>query len=264
MQLRRYLKLYRAIFLNNLERELEFRLDFIVGNLTTLIWFVANILMIKILYLHTDTVAGWTSNELLVLLGIFLLVRNIFGFFFENNLDNLSDYIRLGTLDFFMVKPVNLQFLFSNRYLNFSAVSQLLLAPILILYAAKSGSMNLSFADLLVFPLLIFSGVSAVYSLWLILVSLAFYFVGTENYSLLFEIILDTTRYPLDIYRGFLKDFLTFIFPLILIATLPTRLLVRVLDFRLLTLELIGAFVLLVLSHQFFLFSLKRYSSASS
>ena len=63
-------------------RMLMFRGDFFVWALVELFWMTVNLLMVSIIYRHTDTVAGWTKYEMMLLVGTSLLIqRFLMGFF---------------------------------------------------------------------------------------------------------------------------------------------------------------------------------------
>ena len=63
-----YLKIWLASVRYSLIRTMMFRFDFFLWSLVELFWMSVNILMISVIYRHTDSVAGWTKYEMLLLI----------------------------------------------------------------------------------------------------------------------------------------------------------------------------------------------------
>jgi ABC-type uncharacterized transport system permease subunit len=66
-QLRFYLNLYRMFLRTSLVREMEFRANFWAKVLFNLLWLGFFLLTLKIIYRHTEAIAGWREPEALVL-----------------------------------------------------------------------------------------------------------------------------------------------------------------------------------------------------
>src|SRR5262249_32019511 len=75
-------------------------------------------------------------------------------------------------------------------------------------------------------------------------------------------------RYPKEIYTGRWGDPLGFIFtyivPILVVSNVPSNVMVRVLDPKMVALTIVAAVVLLWLSRRFLQHALKSYRSASS
>jgi len=61
MTLARYLRLWLACARYSLTRAMMFRFDFLMWALVELFWMGVNIALISIIYLHTDSIAGWSK-----------------------------------------------------------------------------------------------------------------------------------------------------------------------------------------------------------
>ena len=68
------------------------------------------------------------------------------------------------------------------------------------------------------------------YSLWILVISAAFYLVKIDNLSYLFASIYDAARWPVDVFRGFLRLLFTFVIPLALLTSYPALALLGKLD----------------------------------
>jgi ABC-2 type transport system permease protein len=102
------------------------------------------------------------------------------------------------------------------------------------------------------------------YSLWILVISAAFYLVKIDNLSYLFASIYDAARWPVDVFRGFLRLLFTFVIPLALLTSYPALALLGKLDLAVAAQALGGSLVFAVAARVVWLRSIGRYTSASS
>ena len=112
--------------------------------------------------------------------------------------------------------------------------------------------------------LLLILAIATLYSLWILIVSLAFYVVKVDNLTYLFSSIFDAARWPSTVFRGALHFVFTFVVPLALMTTYPAEALLGRLMWSTLLSSLVGTLLLATLSRQVWLLSIRRYTSASS
>jgi ABC-2 type transport system permease protein len=96
------------------------------------------------------------------------------------------------------------------------------------------------------------------------MVTLAFWFVKVDNLAELFNAFYEAGRFPISVYRGLLRAFLTFVIPIAFITTIPAATLLGRAGTTDITWALALAAVLFVFSNRFWNFALRHYSSASS
>jgi ABC-2 type transport system permease protein len=103
-----------------------------------------------------------------------------------------------------------------------------------------------------------------VYSFWLILASLSFWFVRVENLLEIFQSVYQAGRWPVSLYPGWLRFGLTFIVPVAFAITVPVEALTGRLDI-LTFLGAIGlAILLFIIARVVWRMGLKHYSGASA
>jgi viologen exporter family transport system permease protein len=99
---------------------------------------------------------------------------------------------------------------------------------------------------------------------WLILATLAFWFVRVENILEVFQSMYEAGRWPVSLYPGWLRFALTFVVPVAFATTVPAEALTG----RLTVATLLGAGALavgmLVASRGFWTLGLRRYSGSSA
>ena len=69
MQLAYYARIWFTAARYSVMRTLMFRGDFFIWALVELFWMTVNLLMISVIYAHTDSVAGWTKYQMMLLVG---------------------------------------------------------------------------------------------------------------------------------------------------------------------------------------------------
>lgn len=259
----RYWRIFRSFFVSGLARELEFRANFLAKVLHNATWFFFFLMMLLVVYRNTDQVAGWDRGEAYVLAATSYVMHAITNALFPA-LQEVPQHVRQGTLDFIITKPLDTQFWVSFRRFNFSQVGALIAGLVMLIAGVVITDIHPGLADLSGYTVLLVAAVVLFYSMNLALMSLSIYFVRVENLWVLGEMVMETARYPVEIYGARLARILTYYLPIALLATIPARQLVDGFQASFVGLGLLWAAVVMVLARKFWLFGLAHYSSASS
>jgi ABC-2 type transport system permease protein len=107
-------------------------------------------------------------------------------------------------------------------------------------------------------------GSAIVYSFWLILATMAFWFIRIENILMIFWSMYTAGRWPVGIYPGWLRWTLTLIVPVAFAVTVPAQAISGRLEPETLLGGISLAIALLTLSRWFWKQGLKHYSGASA
>jgi ABC-2 type transport system permease protein len=108
------------------------------------------------------------------------------------------------------------------------------------------------------------AGAIIVYCFWLILATLAFWFIRVENILVIFQSLYEAGRWPLSLYPGWLRYGLTFIVPVAFAVTVPAEALTGRLSGENVAIAFGLAAALLVGSRAFWRKGLTKYSGASA
>lgn len=73
----RYLNIWLASVRYSIVRTLMFRGDFLVWSLVEFCWMGVNLLLIEVIYRHTQSIAGWNKYEMMLLVGTSMLVQRL-------------------------------------------------------------------------------------------------------------------------------------------------------------------------------------------
>jgi ABC-2 type transport system permease protein len=200
---------------------LQYRLDFVLDALMSLFWTGSALVPLLVLYGQRSTVAGWTWPEALLVVGWFTLLKGVLDGAIQPALTNVVEHIRKGTLDFLLIKPVDAQFMVSTSRFEIYRGSDVFGGLFLLAWATHRLGRLPTASGVAMAAALLVGAVVILYSIWILVVSLAFFVVKVDNLSYLFASIYDAARWPSSVFRGVLAFVFTFIIPLALMTTYP-------------------------------------------
>src|ERR1051326_5459963 len=219
--MRRYLKLIAMYYRTALLAEMEYRANFVSSLLYSLLWAFWIGGGISIFYYHRSTLGGWTYDEILMVMGLFIIFNGVMDALLRPNILQLTEYIQKGTLDFVLIKPANSQFLATITAISVFKCVDLLIGFGLIVLSLFRIHHWPNLYDLALFGTMLASGLVIVYSLWLFLTTLVFWFVKIENFTELFYTFYEAGRFPITVYRNWIRALLTFVVPVAFLTTFP-------------------------------------------
>jgi ABC-2 type transport system permease protein len=135
---------------------------------------------------------------------------------------------------------------------------------VLVVIGINLGGDSTNPLQILTFLALTLSGAVIIYSLWIVLIALTFWFTKFDNNVTILQALLDAGRYPATVYPVWLRIIVTFVIPIAVATTVPLQALRGDLTVgRILMFAGIGILSFLIAS-QVWKRGLKQYSGASS
>jgi ABC-2 type transport system permease protein len=260
-----YLRLWLASVRYSIVRTMMFRFDFLLWTLVEVAWISVNLLLIQVIYAHTDSVAGWGKYEMLLLVGTSMLMQRLLMGFFWTNLFEIGRNVRSGQFDFYLTQPGEPLFLVSTRKLDPDGLANSLVAAGVVYYAARHLGLPITTGGVLLYAALIAVGLVVHYSLLLLLASLTFWIVKTEGIEGSYFSIAESSRLPRSAFKS-ITTTVVFVYalPAVIVSNVPSSVLLGRLDWtHVLWLAGLAAgwFTLAVtVFHR----GIRRYTSASS
>src|SRR5207247_4462856 len=120
-----------------------------------------------------------------------------------------------------------------------------------------------SFAQLAAFGLALVAAAVVVYALWVVLMSLAFWFVSVENLSVLLDAVYEGGRSPVSAYPGAWGFLFVYLIPIAWTTTIPASALTGRLRPEIALAAALVAGVAFTLARALWRAALKRYTGAS-
>src|SRR5215213_3318067 len=217
------LKLLSAFLKVNVQMALAYRADTVVNILLNLMWLGWELLSLSIIFNNTDTIGGWDFGELIALLGVFRLVHTLMIALIWPNTEKFNQSIRDGSMDYTLLQPVNSMFLVTFSRITVWRAWDLVLAAILIIVGINMTGETTTLSNVLAFILLTISGAIVIYSLWIVLIALTFWFTKFDNNVTILQALLDAGRYPVTVYPVWLRILVTFIVPIAVATSVPLQ-----------------------------------------
>ena len=235
-----YFRVFLTFARNSLIRDMTFRANFLIETVASLCWMLANLAFYVLIFSHTKYIGrdtGWGQYEFFVFLATTLLANSLVQTFFMLNVDEFSDLIRTGDLDFALLKPIDTQFLISlhridwSSLVNFLAGVALLVVSLSHLTTRQHNPVILSPTVILLYSLYVLCGVAILYSLMIALAASSIWLGRNQSLYDFWFYITNFSRYPMEIYSGKwgrpLRSFFTFFVPVLIVVNVPARLLAQ-------------------------------------
>ncbi len=276
-ELTRYWRVLATFLRNSLVRDMTFRANFIIETITGLAWVLMNLGFYLLIFRYTPMIGhdtGWGKYQFLVFLATSLVINSLVQALFMPNIEQFSELIRTGQLDFALVKPIDTQFLISLGRIDFSLSANLLFAAALLGYSLTQLGYWPGPVEVLLYPVYLACGVLILYSLMVALASLSVWLGRNQSLYDFWFYVTNFSRYPKEIYEGTvgtpLRWTFTYLVPVLVVINVPARLLARPLrperpaEWGLAGFTLLATAVSLWLSRRLFQQALVSYRSASS
>ena len=260
----KYIRVLREFVRAAIVEEMEYRSNFFANVLNTLSGLLIALLTVQVFFRQTNESGGWRFEQVLVLLGIFNALEGVVEMVLSPNIGRIVQHIRKGTLDLILTKPVDSQFYISFRHIVFWPITDILLGLGLVWYGGHLMGLGFSLSNLLWFLLMFLAALVTLYAIWMLLMTMSFWFVKVENLTFLFTSLFETARFPVNVYKGLLRIFLTYIFPVAVLTTFPAAAFTGRLQAQDALVSILVAAVLVTAARLFWKKALRHYSSASS
>ncbi|MFZ5478632.1 MAG: ABC transporter permease [Myxococcota bacterium] len=253
----------RALLRVALMTAMQYRESFVVEVLVGMGTAASVVIPLVFVYEHAATVSGWTFHEALLVTAFFLVLEGLVGMLVEPNLGAIVEGIRSGQLDYLLLKPPDAQLVASLQRVS-PARGWDVLAGVGVAGYALSHTGAPSAAEGLAAVALLGAGLAAIYGLWVLVVCTSFWFVRVDNLRYLLGAVLDAGRWPVTVYRGWVRRVLTIVIPVAVVTSYPALALLGRLDHALAWQAVAVAAGMLAISRFAWVQALRRYTSASS
>ncbi|MGI8628161.1 MAG: ABC transporter permease [Geodermatophilaceae bacterium] len=244
--------------------ELQYRVNFFLSLMQSVVAVSTALAVLALVFSHTDSLGGWSSDELLVVMGVYVLMGGLIRSVIQPNMQQLMTDIEEGTLDYVLTKPEDAQLLISLRRFQIWQAVDVIVGLVLIGVALVRLGDPVDVGSALGFTLTLLLGALAIYCFWLILTTGAFWVTRVDFITELFDGMYQAGRWPVTVYPGWLRIGFTFLVPLGFAVTVPASALTGRLSGWLLLGAVAFSAILLTFTRWFWRRGLKNYSGASA
>lgn len=259
-----YVRLWLTSARYSIVRTMMFRADFFIWAMVELFWMAVNLLMISVIYRHTDSIAGWSKYEMILLVGTAMLIQRFLMGFFWSSIFEMGRNIRSGHFDFFLAQPGNVMFMATTRKLDPDGLINSVVALGVVIYSARQLGLHPAAIDMLLYAILVGCGVVIHYCILVLCIAPAFWIISAQGIEGSYFTLTEFSRLPREAFRGLANIAFVWVLPMVVVSNAPASTLLHGFDFRiagwLIGITLVWFSLTVVVFHR----GLRRYTSASS
>lgn len=220
----KYLKVYRRMLKNSFMRDMEYRADFFIVLAHLIVYVFFNVAFYRVIFNNVNSIEGWSFSQMIVLVGTFMIIDSLFMTFMLANFGDFNSLIRLGELDHYLVKPVDVQFMATLKIAMLKELSSFVIGIFVVSYGLSAMHFYPTFWGLLIYAFLIGVSMIIIYSFGLILASLIFIFEKIEEVHEVIISFVQFAKIP-DVYRGPIKIVFMLFAPVVFASFVPVGIL---------------------------------------
>ena len=202
---------------------MAYRVNFFIQLLQSFLELATSFAGLGVIFSYTNTLGGWLYRvKSWHSVGIFFMVGGIIRVGVQPAMDQLIESVREGTLDFTLTKPKISAGHSIQRVEIWKVIDIVLGIAVLTIALIRLGHpTHVCWSSSRSRPCSVRRMI--VYSFWLILASLSFWFVRVENMLVIFRVLYEAGRWPVNMYPGWLRFGLTFLVPVAFATTVPAQ-----------------------------------------
>jgi viologen exporter family transport system permease protein len=244
--------------------EVQYRANFFVQLFQSALALGTGLVVLALVFSHTEELKGWSHAELLCVMGIQILLGGVMRATIQPNMLRLIEEVRDGKLDYALTKPEDSQVLVSVREVRIWQLVDVVSGSIVVGVGAARLQANVGLMDAVGFVFLLLIGSVMLYCIWLVLATGAFWIVRMWFLTELFEGMYQTGRWPIGVYPGWLRYSMTYLVPIGLAITVPAEAVTSRLDWGTVVIAIAFGAALFAFARWFWNFGLRRYAGASA
>lgn len=219
--IKRYLRLYKALISQFFKMVLQSRVDFLMGLFGFFFTQISGILFLYLVFEQVPDLQGWTLEQLVFIYGFAQIPRGIDHLFTDNIWLVAWRLVINGDFDRYMLRPMNVFFQVIAEKLQPDALGELLVGTILVVYSALKGVVVLDGVHIALFGVSVLAGALIYTAIKLLFASLAFWMKRSGPILQLAYEMAEFAKYPTEIYAKSLRFVITWVIPFAFVAYLP-------------------------------------------
>lgn len=218
-KLKRTWKLFINYYKVNIKEIAIYDKDFYFGVMSMLMEYAAGLILLFFIFDLVEDINGWRLDEVLLLYGFNLIGFSLWSCFFINTI-SLPYYIKDGSFDRFLLRPISPIFQIMMDGFDEDAWGELITGIVVFLYAWFK--LGIEWYFLILTPVFFVSGCFIYAGISIMLSTLSFFTIGKADFANLTMEFKEFAKYPLSIYKKGLQIIFTSIIPIGFVAFYPS------------------------------------------
>ncbi len=261
-QLFHYCRVYRAFLSTSFSEAMGFRTHFVLLVGVDFVFYLAALGSVSIIYDHVSMIGPWNREQLMFFMSFMLAIHQLHMAFISDNFWEFSVTLRMGMLDFILLKPISALFTtFLRRIRPGNTINLPVAFAILIYYGIQ---VELSAGAWTLLPVMLLLGTVLLALIDMTIVCSMFWMLEGTGINFVRIQLQQVAQWPDFVYDVGVRRIMTVVIPILLIANPPVRFLYDYGDW----LPLLGMLVAIGVASAALQFiwklGLRTYESASS
>jgi ABC-2 type transport system permease protein len=220
--MKRHLRLILLFVRATVQVQLEYRSGVFGRTLANMLSTATAVMLLWAMFQQVSSVGGWTFDQALVLVGTVTTIEFVVEIWFYPSLSKITQYVQRGEFDVLLVKPVASQFLVTFRYLQVTEFMGLLLGlGVIGIGMYRVGSVTP--VNTLLLAIFLIAALVVIYSLYLALSTLAFWFTRIEEVASMIWLHSTAGSFPVAAYPPWARFLFTFVLPVAFVTNVPAE-----------------------------------------
>ena len=260
--MKHYWQVYKEFFKTSFAKSTSFRINFILLFILDITFYLSIFAPIDFIFSYTAHIGAWNREQFMFFISFVLVVDHLHMTFLSGSFWMLAEDLKLGNLDFTLLRPIHSLFIVFFRYIRaYSFSSGIILWYLLGYFAFKA---QLSLLSWILLPIMIGLAFILLALIEFLFSTLMFWTTEGIGLNFLRMQIQHVARYPDFIYRTFTRKIFTFVLPILITASTPTHFLLDPRQWHQLVYLLGAISIILILLLKIWKVALNHYESASS
>lgn len=193
------------------------------------------------------------------------MMTGIYMGLFYVNFQKIPEYVRDGSLDLYITKPISTQFMVTMRYFDFGMpIPSIIGGLTMIVIGWRRLNIGITPLHIIGFIGFMLTGILLTYSIFLLPQILSFWTVKTSGVNDISNALWDFNNMPKGIYSKRVQQFGTFVIPIFLISNCSPLVILDKLSIGESVWAISATILFFILSRFLFYKAMRNYSSASS
>jgi ABC-2 type transport system permease protein len=220
--MKRYLRLIALFIRATVQVQLEYRSGAIGRVIANLLSTATTILLLWAMFQQVESIGGWSFDQVLVLIGIVTTIDYVVEVWLYPSLSKITTYVQRGEFDVLLIKPVASQFLVTFRHLQVMEFTGLFIGLTVIgIGMSRVGSVTPM--NILLLAVFLIASIVIIYSLYLALSTLAFWFTRIEEVASMIWLHSTAGSFPVAAYPPWARALFTFVLPVAFVTNVPAE-----------------------------------------
>ena len=258
------IKLYFMMFIASIKSMVEYRVDFIVGMISQILYELIEIIFIIIVFKNTNSINGWNFYEVLLLFGLLNIALGYVDLLFDEMYEVGPHYIKDGSFDLILLRPIHPIISIMSKSQSLTAFGYIVIGLTVSIISLIKLNIIINLQTILFILFITLIGGIIIGAIITILCVTSFLVMDSNEIMWSAFTMYKFSEYPLSVYNNFIKFILVFILPFAFVSFFPASYLLNR-DYGIFSfIAPIIAILLWFVAVKFWNWGLKYYKSSGS